>query len=127
MILRVGIFPSAIKMCIRDRTKVVQDYSHEAASYALGVDLDLCNVNMTFNGDIVGGITFDGKDHTIFNVKRSEGSVYHATGSIYGYGDNVTVKDPVSYTHLDVYKRQDCSGPHFRGDRRDGSERPDGR
>ncbi len=74
-------------------TKVVQDYSHEAASYALGVDLDLCNVNMTFNGDIVGGITFDGKDHTIFNVKRSEGSVYHATGSIYGYGDNVTVKD----------------------------------
>lgn len=74
-------------------TKVVQDYSYNAASYALGVDLDLCNVNMTFNGDIVGGITFDGKDHTIFNVKRSEGSVYHATGSIYGYGDNVTVKD----------------------------------
>ena len=74
-------------------TKVVQDYSYNAVSYALGVDLDLCNVNMTFNGDIVGGITFDGKDHTIFNVKRSEGSVYHATGSIYGYGDNVTVKD----------------------------------
>lgn len=74
-------------------TKVVQDYSYNAASYALGVDLDLCNVNMTFNGDIVGSITFDGKDHTIFNVKRSEGSVYHATGSIYGYGDNVTVKD----------------------------------
>lgn len=74
-------------------TKVVQDYSYNAASYALGVDLDLCNVNMTFNGDIVGGITFDGKDHTIFNVKRSEGSVYHATGSIYGYGDNMTVKD----------------------------------
>ena len=74
-------------------TKVVQDYSYNAGSYALGVDLDLCNVNMTFNGDIVGSITFDGKNHTIFNVKRSEGSVYHATGSIYGYGDNVTVKD----------------------------------
>ena len=74
-------------------TKVVQDYSHEAASYALGVDLDLCNVNMTYNGDTVGGITFDGKNHTIFNVKRDETNANYAAGSIYGYGDNVTVKN----------------------------------
>lgn len=74
-------------------TKVVQDYSYEAASYALGVDLDLCNVNMTFNGDIVGGITFDGNNHTIYNVKRGETIDKYAEGSIYGYGDNVTVKN----------------------------------
>ena len=74
-------------------TKVVQDYSYEAASYALGVDLDLCNVNMTFNGDIVGGITFDGNNHTIYHVKRGETIDKYAEGSIYGYGDNVTVKN----------------------------------
>ena len=74
-------------------TKVVQDYSYDAASYALGVDLDLCNVNMTFNGDIVGGITFDGNNHTIYHVKRGETIDKYAEGSIYGYGDNVTVKN----------------------------------
>ena len=74
-------------------TKVVQDYSYEAASYALGVDLDLCNVNMTFNGDIVGGITFDGNNHTIYHVKRGETIDKYAEGSIYGYGDNGTVKN----------------------------------
>ena len=74
-------------------TKVVQDYSSDAASYALGVDLDLCNVNMTYNGDTVGGITFDGKNHTIFHVKRGETIANCAAGSIYGYGDNVTVKN----------------------------------
>ena len=74
-------------------TKVVQDYSYEAASYALGVDLDLCNVNMTFNGDIVGGITFDGNNHTIYHVKRGETIDKYAEGSISGYGDNVTVKN----------------------------------
>ena len=74
-------------------TKVVQDYSYEAASYALGVDLDLCNVNMTFNGDLVGGITFDGNNHTIYHVKRGETIDKYAEGSIYGYGDNVTVKN----------------------------------
>ncbi len=74
-------------------TKVVQDYSSDAASYALGVDLDLCNVNMTYNGDTVGGITFDGKNHTIFHVKRGETIANYAAGSIYGYGDNVTVKN----------------------------------
>lgn len=74
-------------------TKVVQDYSYEAASYALGVDLDLCNVNMTFNGDIVGGITFDGNNHTIYHVKRGEAAPSQSVGTIYGYGDNVTVKN----------------------------------
>lgn len=74
-------------------TKVVQDYSYDAASYALGVDLDLCNVNMTFIGDIVGGITFDGNNHTIYHVKRGETIDKYAEGSIYGYGDNVTVKN----------------------------------
>ena len=74
-------------------TKVVQDYSYDAASYALGVDLDLCNVNMTFIGDIVGGITFDGNNHTIYHVKRGETIDKYAEGTIYGYGDNVTVKN----------------------------------
>mgnify|MGYP004645541085 CR=1 FL=1 len=74
-------------------TKVVQDFADGAASYALGVDLDLCNVNMTFNGDIVGGITFDGNNHTIYHVKRGETIANYAAGSIYGYGDNVTVKN----------------------------------
>ena len=71
----------------------MQDYSYEAASYALGVDLDLCNVNMMFNGDIVGGITFDGNNHTIYHVKRGEAAPSQSVGTIYGYGDNVTVKN----------------------------------
>ena len=74
-------------------TKVVQDYSSEAASYALGVDLDLCYADTTRTGDIVGGITFDGNNHTIYHVKRGETIDKYAEGSIYGYGDNVTVKN----------------------------------
>lgn len=75
-------------------TKVVQDSAYEAASYALGVDLDLCYVNMTPNDDLpVANITFNGNGHTIFNVKRSKTNTNCAAGSIYGYGDNVTVKN----------------------------------
>ena len=75
-------------------TKVVQDYSHEAASYALGVDLDLCYVNMTPNQDLpVANITFNGNGQTIYHVKHGETTSYQAVGTIYGYGDNVTVKD----------------------------------
>ena len=75
-------------------TKVVQDYSHEAASYALGVDLDLCYVNMTPNQDFpVANITFNGNSQTIYHVKRGETTSRQAVGTIYGYGDNVTVKD----------------------------------
>ena len=75
-------------------TKVVRDSSYEAANYALGVDLDLCNVNMTPNDDVsVSNITFNGNGHTIFNVKRGETIANYAAGSIYGYGDNVTVKN----------------------------------
>ena len=53
-------------------TKVVQDSAYEAQSYTLGVDLDLCYVDTTRTGDIVGGITFDGNNHTIYHVKRGE-------------------------------------------------------
>ena len=74
-------------------TKVVQDSAYEAASYALGVDLDLCNVNMKYNGDIVDGITFDGNNHTIYHAKRGEAAPSQSVGTIYGYGDNVTVKN----------------------------------
>lgn len=74
-------------------TKVVQDYSFEAASYALGVDLDLCYADTTRTGDIVGGITFDGNNHTIYHAKRGEAAPSQAVGTIYGYGDNVTVKN----------------------------------
>lgn len=73
--------------------KVVQDYSYDAASYALGADLDLCNAIMMPQGDTVGGITFYGNHHTIFNVKRGETLSSYAAGAIYGYGDNMTVKD----------------------------------
>ena len=74
-------------------TKVVQDYSSEAASYALGVDLDLCYADTTRTGDIVGGITFDGNNHTIYHAKRGEAAPSQSVGTIYGYGDNVTVKN----------------------------------
>ena len=75
-------------------TKVVQDYSDNAASYALGVDLDLCYVHMTPNNDLpVANITFNGNGQTIYHVKRGETASYQAVGTIYGYGDNVTVKD----------------------------------
>jgi len=95
-------------------TKVVQDYSYEAASYALGVDLDLCNVNMRYNGDIVSGITFDGKNHTIFNVKRIETNINYAAGSIYGYGDNVTVKNlAIDGMTVDYTADVDSSGNYY--------------
>lgn len=74
-------------------TKVVQDFSDGAASYALGVDLDLCYADTTRTGDIVGGITFDGNNHTIYHVKRGVATPSQAVGTIYGYGDNVTVKN----------------------------------
>lgn len=75
-------------------TKVVQDYSHEAASYTLGVDLDLCYVNMTPNQELpIANITFNGNGQTIYHVKRGETASRQAVGTIYGYGDNVTVKD----------------------------------
>ena len=75
-------------------TKVVQDYSDNAASYALGVDLDLCYVHMTPNNDLpVANITFNGNGQTIYHVKRGGTDSRHAVGTIYGYGDNVTVKD----------------------------------
>lgn len=74
-------------------TKVVQDYSSEAASYALCVDLDLCYADTTRTGDIVGGITFDGNNHTIYHAKRGEAAPSQSVGTIYGYGDNVTVKN----------------------------------
>lgn len=74
-------------------TKVVQDYSYEAASYALCVDLDLCYADTTRTGDIVGGITFDGNNHTIYHAKRGEAAPSQSVGTIYGYGDNVTVKN----------------------------------
>lgn len=74
-------------------TKVVQDYSCDAASYALGVDLDLCYADTTRTGDIVGGITFDGNNHTIYHAKRGEAAPSQAVGTIYGYGDNVMVKN----------------------------------
>lgn len=75
-------------------TKVVQDSSFEAASYALGVDLDLCYVNMTPNDDLpVANITFNGNGYTIYHVKRGKAASRQAVGTIYGYGDNVTVKD----------------------------------
>ena len=74
-------------------TKVVQDYSSEAASYALGVDLDLCYADTTRTGDIVGGITFDGNNRTIYHAKRGEAAPNQSVGTIYGYGDNVTVKN----------------------------------
>lgn len=75
-------------------TKVVQDSSFEAASYALGVDLDLCYVNMTPNDDLpVANITFNGNGYTIYHVKRGKAASRQAVGTIYGYGDNVTVKN----------------------------------
>ena len=75
-------------------TKVVQDYSDNAASYALGVDLDLCYVHMTPNNDLpVANITFNGNGQTIYHVKRGGTDSRQAVGTIYGYGDNVTVKD----------------------------------
>ena len=68
--------------------------SSSDTQYALGVDLDLCNVTMTANdGMPVKNITFNGNGHTIFNVKRGEAISRDAAGSIYGYGDNVTVKN----------------------------------
>ena len=73
---------------------VVRGSSTESLTkYALGANLDLCNINMTTNDGLAGNTIFDGKNHTIFNVKRGETIANYAVGSIYGYGDNVTVKN----------------------------------
>ena len=60
---------------------------------ALDADLDLCNINMTPNDGLPGNTIFDGNNHTIYHVKRGETIAKYAGGTIYGYGDNVTVKD----------------------------------
>lgn len=67
--------------------------SESLTKYALGTNLDLCNINMTPNEGLAGNTIFDGKNHTIFNVKRGETAPGQAVGTIYGYGDNVTVKN----------------------------------
>lgn len=41
----------------------------------------------------VENIAFNGNGHTIFNVTRGEVVLRQAAGTIYGYGDNVTVKN----------------------------------
>ena len=43
---------------------------------------------------------------------------YEASGIVDGVGGNVRMNEPVSYTHLDVYKRQAYSSLHI-GDVRD--------
>ena len=60
---------------------------------ALDADLDLCNINMTPNDGLPGNTIFDGNNHTIYHVKRGETIAKYAGGTIYGYGDNVTVKN----------------------------------
>ena len=75
------------------QNQVVRGSSSDT-QYALGVDLDLCNVTMTPNdGMPVENIAFNGNGHTIFNVTRGEVVLRQAAGTIYGYGDNVTVKN----------------------------------
>lgn len=96
-------------------TKVVQDSSYKAANYALGVDLDLCNVNMTPNDDVpVANITFNGNGHTIFHVKRGEAVPNQAAGSIYGYGDHVTVKNlTIDGMTIDYIATVDTDGNYY--------------
>ena len=55
--------------------------------------MDLCYADTTRTGDIVGGITFDGNNRTIYHAKRGEAAPNQSVGTIYGYGDNVTVKN----------------------------------
>ena len=73
---------------------VVRGSSSESLTRcALDADLDLCNINMTTNDGLAGNTIFDGNNHTIYHVKRGETIAKYAEGTIYGYGDNVTVKD----------------------------------
>ena len=67
--------------------------SESLTKYALGADLDLYNINMTTNDGLAGNTIFDGNNHTIYHVKRGETIAKYAEGTIYGYGDNVTVKN----------------------------------
>jgi len=73
---------------------VVRGSSSESLTRcALDADLDLCNINMTTNDGLAGNTIFDGNNHTIYHVKRGETIAKYAEGTIYGYGDNVTVKN----------------------------------
>ena len=73
---------------------VVRGSSSESLTRcALDADLDLCNINMTTNDGLAGNTIFDGNNHTIYHVKRGDTIAKYAEGTIYGYGDNVTVKD----------------------------------
>ena len=89
--------------------------SSSDTQYALGVDLDLCNVNMTSNdGMPVANITFNGKDHTIFHVKRGETISRDAAGTLYGYGDNVTVKNlTIDGMTIDYTATVDAQGNYY--------------
>ena len=88
--------------------------SESLTKYALGANLDLCNINMTPNDGLAGNTIFDGKNHTIFNVRRGETIANYAAGSIYGYGDNVTVKNlTIDGMTIDYTATVDTDGNYY--------------
>lgn len=94
---------------------VVRGSSSESLTRcALDADLDLCNINMTTNDGIAGNTIFDGNNHTIYHVKRGETIAKYAEGTIYGYGDNVTVKDlTIDGMTVDYTAAVDSSGNEY--------------
>ena len=94
---------------------VVRGSSSESLTRcALDADLDLCNINMTTNDGLAGNTIFDGNNHTIYHVKRGETIAKYAEGTIYGYGDNVTVKDlTIDGMTVDYTAAVDSSGNEY--------------
>lgn len=94
---------------------VVRGSSSESLTRcALDADLDLCNINMTTNDGIAGNTIFYGNNHTIYHVKRGETIAKYAEGTIYGYGDNVTVKDlTIDGMTVDYTAAVDSSGNEY--------------
>ena len=94
---------------------IVRGSSTESLTkYALGANLDLCNINMTTNDGLAGNTIFDGKKRTIFNVKRGKTIANYAEGTIYGYGDNVTVKNlTIDGMTIDYTATVDTDGNYY--------------
>ena len=84
-------------MCIRDRAIV--------EARILTLENQLKNVKIVAKSDNKGTVSI-GSFVTIRDVEFGDEMTYRIISSVESNNDMSTITDAVSYTHLDVYKRQ---------------------
>ena len=96
-ICKAGIFPAPCEMCIRDRSGDIVDsnYAKKLKNYANAENKELREIGITIKGD--GTLELDEK-----KLKAADISQVKKLFT----GEDGFAKKAVSYTHLDVYKRQ---------------------